>query len=312
MKKIILFLLFFVSINFIFSKSLGNTENNRIGVLDKKVDSLIEIQKISEVTILKERIIQATETIENQSAIISSFGTLYTIITIVLALIGVALPILTYQFGIKPSQKALEDFERNSERKFNEFLTISRNAEIENAIKNLIDKDSSVQNTAINFLSLNYHALLSNNQLLKIIDIITNEKLDNTTISQLYHVISNQKNDVVKKYFEKQINLNNVSKDSLILYYAIKAFSYYEYNSYNKALKNYVTANSEKFLEVISYMGVITKSNVIKLLNDDAIIDQLDQEDVEKIKTSIEFYVTDWQENKSNYENTYLGKKLQN
>lgn len=311
MKQLTFIFLFFFTTSSFFSQNIQKTENSKIEILDKKVDSLINIQNESKVAILENRILQATETIANQNAMITSFGTLYTVITIILALIGIVLPILTYQFGIKPSQKALEDFEKNSEKKFNDFLIGSRTREIDNAINNLTDKDSAIRNSAINFLSLNYHTAISEKQLQNIINILeNNEDLDDTTISQLYHVMSNQKSGIVKKYFEKNITTANITEDNLFLYYAIKTFSFYPYDTYKNSIKSYIKNEPEKFLELITYLQATSKKNLSDLINDENIIDELKSDEIKKLKTSIEYYIDDWKDNENVYKKTYLGKKL--
>lgn len=87
--------------------------------------------------VLEKRLEQASDTIANQTSMIEGFGTFYTIVGILIAAIGLILPAITYVLGIRPSQKALQEFEQNADKKIENFLSKKRNKQIEQAISDL-------------------------------------------------------------------------------------------------------------------------------------------------------------------------------
>lgn len=313
MKNKITLLLLFSILGFnSFSQENKQPEKIKIEDLNVKIDSVIKTQKNFKNTVLKERIEQATETISHQNSIISSFGTLYSIITIIFALLGIALPILIYLFGIRPSQKALKDFEENSVKKFEKFIEENKKNEINNAINNLKSQDNSIKNNAINFLSLNYHFGFDENQLLKILSILNEKNLDDNLSNQLNHCISNQKNENVKKYFEEFL-LNSKVLDTKF-YYCIKFFSNYDYETYKALLKQYITNNIEKnqsILFTISiYLSQFSKSDFNKLINDKSIIDSFDDDAKKYLNQSYKNFLTTWKIEEKDFKKTYLFQKI--
>jgi hypothetical protein len=310
MKKKLLFpILLILFSNFLFGQKEA-VEKNKLAIneINYKIDSLLEAKNNEEIKILNERIKQATETISNQNSIISSFGTLYTIITIILALLGIALPILTYQFGIKPSQKALEEFEKTSKTKFDKYLNQNKIEEVNNAIKNLNSQDPSIKNNALNFLALNYHFRLDNDQTKSLLDILKNNNLDETALIQVHHILSNQKNDLIKKYF---INyLNTTTETDSIIYYAIKFLNNYEYEDYKKDLANYLKNNKSLIFPVSTYFAQLSKSDLLKLFNDKKLVDNLDEEDIKNYKSLVDSYLSSWKIDKKTFKNTYFYSRI--
>ncbi|PRA94555.1 hypothetical protein CQ046_22480 [Chryseobacterium sp. MYb7] len=311
-KKIllILFLIFFV---FSFSQtytSNNNQQSKKIELLNKKVDSLISEQNGIKTKILEERINQATETITNQSSMISSFGTLYTVITIILAFIGVVLPILTYQFGIKPSRDALKEFEEKSETKFNTFLKERRVKEFDNAIENLKSEDNQVRTNGLNFLTFNIHYGFNKNQILKILEIISNTN-DESFSDQLLHCISQERNEDLKKYYLRYLQTTTY-KPGATIYYCLTFLSYYNYNEYKNELKTYIS-NDNGFSTFLTACSHLCKNNdFIDLLNDKSIIDNLSLESLAYFHgTDLGIHhINNWKLNEGVYKTTYLYEKL--
>ncbi|MET3537732.1 hypothetical protein [Chryseobacterium limigenitum] len=310
MFKKILLTLFLISSVFSFSQTdtSNNQQNKKIELLNKKVDSLISEQNGVKTKILEERINQATETITNQSSMISSFGTLYTVITIILAFIGVVLPILTYQFGIKPSRDALKEFEEKSEAKFNNFLKERRVKEIDNAIENLKSEDNHIRNNSLNFLTYNSHQGLNEDQVLKIINIINNNNDENFLV-QLLGCIVNEKNENLKKYFIEYLNTSQEANSTM--YYCLKFFSYYNYSEYKNELKIFISNNNTSTALSIIF-SFFPKNNIIDLLNDHNIIDILSSDAL----TFVHGYnfgksnISQWNMSEEDYEKTYLYERL--
>ncbi|MDV3677284.1 hypothetical protein CMU30_17105 [Elizabethkingia anophelis] len=312
-KRTLLF--FFISISTCFFsqiKSQINREKVEIEVINRKVDSLISAQHNLKEKILEERISQATETITNQNSVISSFGTLYTIITIVLALLGIVLPILTYQFGIKPSRDALKEFEEKSEKRFNDFLRGKMKKEINRAIENLENKDNQIKNNAINFLQLNSHQGFNQDQILKILKIINDEGVDEETSNKLLYCISCQKNEDLKGYYIEYLKTSNKFDK---IYYCILFFSYYEYREYKEYIKQFILNNEDEaaYLTVASCLVKHSKKDFHSFfLNDNEIIDNLSSNVLNMINQNNlgRDRLFEWKIKESDYKETHLYEKL--
>lgn len=311
-NKIKLILLFLILGFNSFSHENKQPEKIKIEVLNAKLDSVIKTQKNFKNTVLKERIEQATETISHQNSIISSFGTLYSVITIIFAILGIALPILIYLFGIRPSQKALKDFEENSVKKFEKFIEENKKSEIDIAITNIKSQNNSIKNSAINFLSLNSHFGLDGNQIFKILSILNEKDLDDNLSNELNHCISHQKNENVKKYFEEF--LLDSKELNTKFYYCMKFFSNYNYETYKELLKEYITNNIEKnqsiLITISIYFSQFSKSDFKKFINDESIIDSFDDDTKKHINQTYKSFLSTWKIEDKDFKKTYLFQKI--
>lgn len=313
MKKILFFVFLIILNEFSYGQKINKNihPNNRIEVLEKKIDSIISIQESQKTRILEERINQATETISNQNSIITSFGTLYSIITIVFALIGIALPILTYQFGIRPSQNALKDFEKTSEEKFNKYLEEKQVKEIDNAISNLKSEDSFTRNNSIKFLSLNYHNGFNTNQIDSLLQLLKDNSLEESTINQIHNCISNQKNENVKIYYLNYLSSTNTTEVDAKIYYCIKFLNNYDFSDYKYNLANYISNKEYSFIVITTYLSQFSKSVLINLFNENNIINNLTENELNSLKSSQESYLkSTWKITKQEFEATYLFEKI--
>ncbi|KHJ37921.1 hypothetical protein PBAC_19330 [Pedobacter glucosidilyticus] len=313
MKKKLLFIIIILSANISFGQKNQRDDQivDRVELMEKQLDSVIKYQESQKTKILEERINQATETIANQNSIITSFGTLYAIITIVFALIGIALPILTYQFGIRPSQEALKDFEKNSEKKFNEYLKEKQTKEIDNAINNLKSEDSFTRINSINYLSLNYHLGFNSNQINALLELLKDKSLDENTMNQIYHCISNQKNENVKEYYVNFLSDPNSNVIDIRIYYCIRFLSNYNLTDYKSNLATFISNNESSFITITIYISQLSKSNLLNLFNEKQIINCLNSNELKDLKDSYESYLkSHWKIDKETFEKTYLFKKI--
>lgn len=310
MSKKLLITIFLLFTIYSFSQSnISNIhQNERIELLNKKVDSLIAKQNEIKTKVLEDRITQASETIANQNSTISSFSYIYAAISLILGLIGITLPFLTYLFGIKPSKDALKEFEEKSETKFNNFLLERTKKEINNAIENLKSDDNQVKNNSLNFLTYSSHQGLTEDQILKIINIIDSSN-DETFSLQLLNCIINEKNVDLKKYFIEF--LTTYKKADTRLYYCLKFFSYYNYSEYKNELKTFIFNNNNTLsFSVIS--AYYPKNNISDFLNDSDIIDILSSEILTNLQRDNfgKNSISQWNMSEEDYEKTYLYQKL--
>ncbi|WP_433832544.1 hypothetical protein [Flavobacterium anhuiense] len=234
MKKITLIYFFILSI---LSSGFSNTNGKNIPkesisneVLKNKIDSLISLQNKNRDLVYEQRIQQANETIANQNSLISGFSTMYTVITIILALIGVSLPILTYQFGIKPSQQALEKFQENADKQIELFLVNNRNKQIEQAITNVKSSSQELKNNALNYLSLTAYEGFTNLQIDEMIILLHSNDIDSTTKNSIAHTISGKKHPSTTNYFRKvfEENLKDQFNSAITYFKNVHSTEYFE------------------------------------------------------------------------------------
>jgi hypothetical protein len=262
--------------------------------------------------ILEERLKQASDTISCQNSLFDGFGVLYTIITIVIALIGIALPILTYQFGIKPSQLALKEFENNAEKKMEEFITKTRNKQIEQAIENLKSQNQELKSNAITFLSLTQHQGFTDEQLYKLFLLLKSDSIDQSIKGTIVNSISSRKSDFATDYFSEAIkDSKNINiKFAAIRYFAIIGIENY-LNVFRDLISNAVDKNTE-FITLLTYVFSSNKNSVIPILNDKELIDKLDDNTLKMLKSSMSIFITSWQISDKEFEKSYLNQKINN
>lgn len=297
--------------------------NHKVQVLENKVnqleDSLENKSFLSDLLvsqlkyknqILEERINQASDTISNQNSLFDGFGILYSIITIIIAIIGIVLPILTYQFGIKPSQKALENFENNAETKIEDFLEKSRNRQIEQAIHNISSDNQELKSNAVTYLSLTQYQGFSDEQLFKLLTLLKSDKIDQVTKGILAYAISNRKSDYANEYFKEEIFTPD---NSNIKYAAIRYFANTGIENYLNTIRKLVYSSSDKtseFNSLLIHMASINKEAVKVLINDKKLIDYFDEKDIELQKQTLNKDLL--QISEKEFEKSYLFKKLNN
>jgi len=292
--------------------------DNQISALS---DSLVKLNlKISDLSnklswkneILEERLKQASDTISNQNSLFDGFGVLYSIITIVITLIAIALPILTYQFGVKPSQDALKDFEANSEKKFETYLNKTRNKQIEQAIENIKSQNQVLKTNATMFLSLTQHQGFTDQQLYKLFMLLKSDEVDQVTKGTIAFAISNRKSDHATNYFTEELKS---PKNINVKYAAIRYFANIGIEAYLSVFKDLISNATDKNAEfniVTISAGQANKNAVQFLLNDKSIIDQLGDDALRMQKLTIPSLKTSWQLTDEEIDKTYLSEKIKN
>jgi hypothetical protein len=115
----------------------------------------------------------ASNTISYLNSIINSYSVTFSILTIFIAIIALALPIMTYQFGIKPSQKALKELESNMDARLIKYLKEKRNKDIADALANISGGNNERKSQALSYLSITSHEGFTDNQIFQIFQIFT-------------------------------------------------------------------------------------------------------------------------------------------
>lgn len=195
---------------------------NQIQELKQEVQDL-KIKQEWKNEILEERLKQASDTISNQNSLFDGFGVIYAIITIIIAFISIALPISIYLFSIKPSKKALKEFENNADKKMADFLSKSRNKQIEQAIENLKSQNQELINNAGMLLQLTQPQEFTDEHLYKLVMLLKSGDIDQVTKGTIAYIVSNRESNYATDFFSTAIeDKENVNiKNAAIKYFKI-------------------------------------------------------------------------------------------
>lgn len=311
--KLILFVFFVLNVNGLTARDTLKNESKSIEITQLN-DSLSKLHKQIEILhkntnldseILENRIKQASETISNQNSLISGFGVMYTVITLVIAFIGVALPILTYQFGIKPSQDALKEFERNSDQKLKKFLTKERSRQIEQAIENLESQNFQLKADALSYLSLTAYQGFSDDQLFRLFKILKSNCLDSNSENQIIFILSNKVSIFATEYFSNAIFSENINTK----YAALKYFLNFENEKFIYFFKELISRALDKKSEILTlclWVSNLRKEVVIDIFDNKEIIGLLNETELDEFIKLLSIYKTTWGIDEEIFNNLYL------
>ncbi len=155
---IITFITFTLSIYGQDSDSLTDI-NERINILEKEIEELNDIIKNEE---LENRLKLSTETINTYNSLFTIF---IAIQAILLALLGIGIPISSYFFVIKPWKKT----NKWIKNKFEEFMSNYQKEEMDRAILSLVyEQDDKLKRNAREYIEKNYYYKFSDEQLLNL------------------------------------------------------------------------------------------------------------------------------------------------
>lgn len=264
-----------------------------------KIDSLknhIDEQKII--------INNASNTISYLNSIISSYGVIFSILTIFIAIIALALPIMTYQFGIKPSQKALKELESNMDARLIKYLSEKRNKDIADALANISGGNNERKSQALSYLSITSHEGFTDNQIFQIFTILNRNLNDNNIKNQLSYILAIRKNEFADQFFNNENNLkDSIIEQMAILYFIKTGFS----NNYT-GLSCVLNGSADQYNTFIRFLFNLIQSSskeVKDLINDTTLIDLLSQDTLIKIKQNFPLKAVGFDFN-SVYQNSYL------
>lgn len=273
---------------------------------DAKMDSFFVAVKEQEIR-LDQRVSDSSRTIEYLNSLINAFGQIFTILGIFIAIIALALPIITYQFGIKPSQKALKDLEANMDSRLENYLKNARNKEIENALKNIREGSAEFKSQAISFLALTQHEGFSENQMFQIYSILNKNWNEHSVKSQLAFILSTRRNDYADELFNgDDIMQDPVIKQMAYLYFAKTGFQ----NNLSGIIK--ILNGSQNQLQEFSTLAFnlmqYSSADVIRLFDNETIISSLEVATLQKMNTEFTSTLKSLNVDTSAFEKTYLSK----
>lgn len=266
--------------------------------LNDKIDNLInkypKIQQSLNQEKLNNQIEIANETIKGQNSLIDRFGTIFTWITVIFALLGITLTILVLVLGIIPARKAVNDLQKDLDSKIENYLKENRNKQINQALKNITSDNPELRNSAINYLSLTQHEGYSDDQSFKIYKILKTGKIDDTIRINLAYTFSHKKNEYGDEYFPEILKPET---NSNLKFYAYRYFANAGLNNYVDIIRNYLISDSKKsddFITLIVSCQQVSKEAIGILINDKSIIDVFKSEELQKIKTSLKNLIETW------------------
>lgn len=286
-------------------KSFVSDSINRLNQSLVELNGLINVNESK----FQNKLENASNTIEYLNNLVGTFGVIFTVLTCVIALITIGLPIITFQFGIKPSRKALRDLEINMDHRLEKYLKDNREKQITQALDNIKSDNQELKNHGLNFLSLTHYQGLSNEQLFTIYSIIKGNITEQTTINQLSYILSTRKNEFADDLFnDKQYLDLPVIKQMALLYFSKMGF-----DKNISGLKKIINISSDKsheyFVVLISIM-TYSSSDLIKAMNNEELIQELDEQGIIALKDNYKTYLKTLNVSQEEFEHTRLFKRI--
>jgi len=316
MKYLIVVLLLFTTYRYGYSHSLVVDKSKTTQANKKELTTLHKIDSISKSieskeTLLNHKIDDASQTIGYLNSIINSFGQIFTILGIFIGIIALALPIIMYQFGIKPSQRALKDLEANIDSLLGNYLKKARDKEIDNAISSIKSGTVEQKNKAISYLALTQHEGFTDNQLYKIYSILNRNRNETNIKSQLAFILSSQKSDYAEDFF----NEDDIKKDPIIKQMAFLYFTKTGFKNHYSTLTTVINESENQYQDFSTFLFNLSQysfSDVIELFNDNTFIDNLSVVSLPEMKNDFKITLESLNIPDEIFKNTYLYTKIHN
>jgi hypothetical protein len=284
---------------------------NKIRELEKEIDDLkLKVQDINDFKKDQEDIVkQTSQTINNQNSLISSFGIIYTILTIIITIIAIGLPIIVYQFGIRPSKEALEKLENNLDEKVADYLKDNRKRQIEKSILYLKGEDAELKGQAITFLSLTQHEGFSDQEMFEFYRLIKSKKLSDTHIGTMAYLLSSRENEYANEIFGDVEQLKNNSIKTTAYQYIPKI----GVKNFIGPLKSLISDSKNQygeFITLLSLTNMYSSSATMEILSNKELIDCLTEDTLKQMKPHINQTLVNSRIDLKEFEKSYLGQKM--
>ena len=279
-----------------------------INSLNHKLDESNEKFKIQE-SANQNRFKDASNMIDYQNNLVGSFGVIFTVLTILIALLTLGLPILTYQFGIKPSQKALRDIEINMDSRLEKYLKENRDKQIEQALANLKSDSTELRTQGLNFLALTHHQGLTDAQMFKLFYLVKKNMGEQSVKSQLSFVLSTRKNEYADELFNDEMYLDDKAIKPMALMYFVKT----GFENNISGLKKIMSLSSNKSTEYFNILiNIMTyaSGDLLKALNCQELISGLDKPAISDLKGIHKHYLKTLNISHDKFEETELYKTI--
>ena len=248
---------------------------------------------------LKQNMEIAQDTIENQNALIDGFHVIYVIITLLAAIL---LPIVTYFFSIRPSRKALRDFKKNTDKKFEDYIRRLKEKEITDNIISLENGDALYERIIMDSLIKLTYSDLNFEQRHKLSSIVSRKNINDLNKNHIKKIILNLilyknnsdernpiANDFVVNYAIRSSDLDikndgiNYLKDEKAISFSTKVeiFCNLIFNS-----RSQCSECENLFLQVVS----LNAHFIVEIINRKNLIDAIIEEERKKIISELQDY----------------------
>ncbi len=281
MRKVILFLLLFISVSVaqaqVKTKKVTqiSTLRDSVGLLKEQNTTLIQRQEWRNET-YEHIIAQATNTINSQNSFINTYSTIIGWGSLFVAVLGIGLPILlTYLFSIRPANSVMKKFDEEVNKRLKEYLTNDRKRRVEEAVTKLKSNFTQSQEDALRYLSFTTQDYTSDEHLQDLIQIIKHYKLSAAHKSQLRFFLSTQYRDCVTNYFSEVLINGDGYRFEAVKYFCTSGLGKYLYLFESiplTAILDYYT--------ILSYATQVNKESLLTLMNCNGMIDRFTTEDI--------------------------------
>lgn len=191
----------------------------RIAILEKKSTAYIQQTKDAD-----ERFKRAQETIDRQSDLISGFGTVYSILSILVAAVAIGIPLV--------NRYEIQRFKKTVDKRVSKYIEQSRKNSLRDAITKISDHHAPVADNAALYVKNEHRQQLTDEQLRTLVDAFmksTNSFVKETII------------EILSGYRTRDINIlmNSIIAGG-IMDYVEQAFSYMAVNGFEDHIKSLV------------------------------------------------------------------------
>ena len=273
MKFILSFITIIFSTMFAFSQETKDTDEMSFEYLVKE-NALYksEISRLNDIITEKEQIIGKNtidthllkSTIEYQDKIFVGSGHWIDLMAIFLTILSIGLPLLTYLFGIKPSQEQLK---KNKEF-VKKFLQQKEKDEINYFLNALSSKNVAEKNRAGIVLSVYVYYDFSSKQIDKLIKVAEQER-DNENLKQtINNILSIHYSKATERYFIKLLKKSEI----IDFYYIDRFFLLSGIEKYFMNIANICKKDAKMLYNVLVYLKSLSHTAVIKILDNKTII----------------------------------------
>lgn len=272
--------------------------------LRENVDSL-KVALFNNANSLDKKEDDASNTIKYLNSLVGSFGSIFTILGVYIAIIALVLPVLVYILGIRPSQQALKELESNMDKRLDEYISDTRNKQIENALNNIRTGDTDLKNQGLTYITFTQYQGFSKDQWFQIYSIHQTSKNDQGVRSQLAFVLSTHRNDYATELFNsREIIDDPIIKQIAYIYYARTGFK----DNYKgiKILFQDADDQTNDFMALATNIQQYASEKLLELINDSTIVDLLTKESLTKIKPALTEVLYASNIDKKDFEDSYL------
>ncbi len=206
-------------------------------------------------------------------------NTIFTIIGILIAVFGLAIPLLGYFFVYKPakdelkeSKKLLNDIENNMNKLFSDYTLKNKEELIDNALINFETNNIPEISNSIGYLKAHRHEGFNDKQIFRLIKLIKNKNSDSDIFMR---ALLSTENEFTEEFFIDYLRKN--STDAHLSIYTILYFATYNKVKYMDDIAEYIIQTSE-LTGTIASIKTEDISFATLLINNDKLANGIDNQ----------------------------------